>query len=252
MASPAGTPTQQAVEPVVSSTTCCKCPVCTCGPGCTCPGGEGPGCDPCATFMKDAASSVAVAATAPPAGAAAEAAEDVSPPKQVPVVGGNTTCCKCPVCTCGPECTCPKGEGPGCDPCAVFTKDAAAAAAAAEDSSPTKQVPVVGGNTTCCKCSVRTCGPDCACPKGEGPECDPCAVFTKDAAATAAAAAETAEPADGAGSGDDSTRARGLPLQHEAKESALDNVTGARAVGGSSSPTSCRPGNGALNNNNSN
>lgn len=46
-------------------------------------------------------------------------------------VVGSTTCCKCPVCTCGPDCACPKGQGAGCDPCAAFMKDAAAAAGAA-------------------------------------------------------------------------------------------------------------------------
>lgn len=49
-----------------------------------------------------------------------DVAED-SPTQDEPV--GATTCCKCPVCTCGPDCACPKAEKPGCDPCAAFAKD---------------------------------------------------------------------------------------------------------------------------------
>ena len=108
-------------EPIVGSTTCCKCPVCTCGPDCACPKGEGPGCDPCGAFMKEAAASAA----------AVDEAATPAPTKQEDPAVGSTTCCKCPVCTCGSDCACPKGEGAGCDPCAAFMKEAAAAAAAA-------------------------------------------------------------------------------------------------------------------------
>ncbi len=49
---------------------------------------------------------------------------------------GSMTCCKCPVCTCGPDCTCPRGEGPGCDPCAEFMKGQVAGAAPAASQLP--------------------------------------------------------------------------------------------------------------------
>lgn len=59
-----------------------------------------------------------------------------------------TTCCKCPGCTCGPECSCPQGERAGCDPCAVFTESTAAAATAARllpSSTNVNEAPAMSG-----------------------------------------------------------------------------------------------------------
>lgn len=43
-----------------------------------------------------------------------------------------TTCCRCTVCTCGPECVCSKGESAGCDLCASFVNDAPAGRTSSE------------------------------------------------------------------------------------------------------------------------
>lgn len=114
----------------MGSTTCCACPVCTCGVNCACrPKSEGAGCDPCAAFMKEAASSAAISED--PTDQTPQPEASAADESQQEVVVGSTTCCACPVCTCGPSCSCPKGEGAGCDPCAAFMKEAASSAAAA-------------------------------------------------------------------------------------------------------------------------
>ncbi|CAM9203341.1 unnamed protein product, partial [Laminaria digitata] len=82
-----GNPTQDDPE---GTATCCNCPGCTCGPDCSCPKGEKPGCDPCATFLKCEAPTTSAGATVPgTSGASASAASAlVEPPPQPPTKGG--------------------------------------------------------------------------------------------------------------------------------------------------------------------
>ncbi|CAM9745019.1 unnamed protein product [Scytosiphon promiscuus] len=159
---------------------------------------------------------------------------------------GSTTCCACPVCTCGVNCACPKGEGAGCDPCAAFMKEAASFATATKeplDPPHEKEASAVDrgqseeGSTTCCACPVCTCGPSCACPKGEGAGCDPCAAFMKQAASSATAAAAPADqsPRQEANVGSAGNEMKGVAITDDPNTGCCSNGTSSSTAATSSS-----------------
>eukprot|EP00938_MAST-03A_sp_MAST-3A-sp1_P006703 g6703.t1 len=95
---------------------CCACQNCTCI-DCKCSKSNGPGCDPCASFMSKKKSD---------ADEDGNARIDVEEFRKILSLHEDKTiekkkkkCCACQNCTCI-DCKCSKSNGPGCDPCASF------------------------------------------------------------------------------------------------------------------------------------